>query len=161
MAGKKSFLKVFLIIIGVIIVIVVIASISGGSKDSDSSSTATASSEPSQTKQSVPAKVEAIEISPQALFSAYESNEVKADNTYKGKMVRLTGTVDDIGKDLFDKPYISFKSNENYFMGVQVFFKGSEGNKVADIDKGQRVTVVGKCDGKLITDVQIKDAVFE
>jgi len=47
------------------------------------------------------------------------------------------------------------------FMGVQVFFKGSKVNKIADLNKGQKVTVIGKCDEKLVTDVQIKDAVFE
>jgi hypothetical protein len=143
-----------LIIVGVIIAIVVIAGIAGGSKESGSSSTI---ANP-EAKQSAPAKVEAIETSPQELFNTYDSNEVKADNTYKGKLVRLSGEVNDIGKDILDEPYVTLSVDG--FMGIQIYFKSSEEKKIAELDKGQSITIVGKCDGKFMN-VKIKDAVFE
>jgi hypothetical protein len=104
---------------------------------------------------------EAVNVSPQELYTAYDSNEIRADNTYKDKTVRLTGKVGDMGKDLFDKPYIKFNADQYGMTGVQVFFKLSEQAKIADLDKGQTITVVGTCTGKKIINVVVEDAFFE
>jgi hypothetical protein len=104
---------------------------------------------------------EAITVSPKDLYAAYENNEVKADNTYKGRVVRLVGEVDDIGKDILDKPYIKFNADQYGMTGIQIYFKTSEQNKLGNLDKGQTVTVVGLCDGKQVINVVIKDAFLE
>jgi hypothetical protein len=104
---------------------------------------------------------EAIKVSPKELYDAYESNQIKADSTYKDKPVRLTGEVGDIGKDILDKPYIKFNADEYGMTGIQVYFKNSEMNKLGELDKGQTVTIIGKCDGMQVINVVIKDSVFE
>jgi len=72
----------------------------------------------------------------------------------------MTGWVDDIGKDIMDSPYITFSTNQQYDLrGVQFYFKKSEGAKLADVRKGQQVTIQGKVDG-LMMNVFVKNSVF-
>jgi cold shock CspA family protein len=102
-----------------------------------------------------------IEISPEDLYEAYENNEVKADNTYKGKNIRMVGIVDDIGKDMFNQPYVKFSVDSYGFNDIQVYFKNSELSKLGELNKGQKISVVGVCDGKSILSVDIKNAIIE
>jgi hypothetical protein len=95
------------------------------------------------------------------LYSAYESNEIKADSTYKDKTIRLTGKVGDIGKDILNKPYIKFNADDYGLTGIQAFFKIVEQTKIGELDKGQTVTIVGICKGKQITFIILEDAFFE
>ena len=101
----------------------------------------------------------AVEITSKELSSEYDKNEVAADNKYKGKTVRVTGKVEDIGKDFMDEVYITMEGKD-LFQGVQVYFDDSSGDeKAATLEKGQEVTIEGECDGMLIN-VQIIDANF-
>lgn len=102
-------------------------------------------------------KVEVIETTAIKLFKEYEQNEISADNKYKGKFVKVTGQIDDIGKDLFDDMYITLKGSE-FFGGVQVYFDDADGNVVASLTKNTRITVVCKVDG-LMMNVLCRDAV--
>lgn len=102
-------------------------------------------------------KTPVAELTASQLFSAYEDNEVAADNAYKGKWIKVSGTVESIGKDILDDPYIAFKTGDLAF-SVQVYF--DDASKLGSIKKGQRLTVIGKCDGKL-GNVFVKYAFFE
>ena len=100
-----------------------------------------------------------VEVTSKDLSSEYDKNEIAADNKFKGKKVKVTGTVDDIGKDFMDEVYITLEGKD-LFQGVQVYFKGSaEEETAATLEKGQEVTIEGECDGMLLN-VQIIDAVF-
>jgi RNA polymerase subunit RPABC4/transcription elongation factor Spt4 len=154
--NKKPFWQVLLIIIGVIVFISVVANMNNNSTD-NTSTTGSAQNEKTAESQK---PIEAITIAPDDLFAAYDGNEVKADNTYKGKMVRISGKVGDIGKDILDQPYITFARGEWDMVHVQVYFKKNEQAKMAELDKGQQITIVGRCDGKSMN-VIIKDSVFE
>lgn len=101
-----------------------------------------------------------IEITPHKLLTEYEENEVKADNLYRGKKLKIYGKVDAIGKDIADKPYITFDNRgENIFSSVQIYFTKEEQYKLSKLSKGQIVTITGICEGKFIN-ILIKDSVF-
>jgi len=103
-----------------------------------------------------------MEIAPGDLLESYEANEVKGDALYIDKKMRLTGTVQDIGKDILENVYITFEGNEEYSItSVQCFFKNKEEiAKVVELSKGDTITVIGTCDGKF-GNVTIKDCVLE
>jgi hypothetical protein len=82
-----------------------------------------------------------------ALYQAYEENEVRADAMYKGKWIRVSGTVDSIGKDILDTPYITLEAGQ-LLMSVQAMFARSDSNLLVSMNKGAHVTVTCKCDGK-------------
>jgi flagellar basal body-associated protein FliL len=107
---------------------------------------------------------EAIAVTAVDLYNAYESNALRADNTYKGKYVRVTGKVSKVDQDLLTKkPYVKlFSDPSNPYMDyVDVYFKESEMDKVANLENGKTITVVGLCEGKSVVSVKIKDSFFE
>ena len=121
----------------------------GGGSQSENPAKQSASNSPSS------AKVEIIEVTPSSLFSAYENNEIKADNTYKNRYVKMTGRIDDIGKDIIDNMYVTFSASD--FFGIQVYFNDEDSGTVSELNKGSTITVVCKVEG-LMGNVLCKDA---
>ena len=89
------------------------------------------------------------------MFSAYENNEIKADNTYKNRYVKMTGRIDDIGKDIIDNMYVTFSASD--FFGIHVYFNDEDSGTVSELNKGSTITVVCKVEG-LMGNVMCKDA---
>ncbi len=71
-------------------------------------------------------------------YEEYSENEVAADQKYRGKIVILTGTIRDIGKDLWDNAYVALYASSNQFdsSGVRCYFFESEEPKIAKLTKG-------------------------
>ena len=90
---------------------------------------------------------DAIAITAEDLYAAYDANEIAADKLYKGKKLRITGTVVDIGKDIRDNAYITLYTGR-YAFSIQCYFKGNQLDAIAMLEKDQVVTVVGLCDGQ-------------
>jgi hypothetical protein len=44
---------------------------------------------------------------------------------------------------------------------IYIYFKETELSKVANLDEGQIITIVGNCEGKSTISVNIKDSFFE
>jgi len=123
------------------IIIIVIASSGGGS-----GSSGTNSSGSNQTN-TAPAE-EAIVVTSTKLYSDYKANEISADNTYKGKLVEVSGTVDNIGKDILDKPYISLKTGE-IIGSVQCMLDDDAIAEASALAEGTKVTMQGRVNGLL------------
>jgi len=101
-----------------------------------------------------------IEVTAQELYSAYEANQVAADAKYKDKIVRVTGIVNTIGKDILDTPYVLLTSGGQYEMfGVQCMFDKKYELELAQLIKGQTVTVQGKVSSYL-ANVIVADSVL-
>lgn len=94
---------------------------------------------------------EYIQISARELLNAYNANEVNADNLYGGKLLLVTGTVKNIGKDILDNVYITVSDGAEYeLISVQCYFSDAkEIDKVAALSEGQTVNVLGTCDGAI------------
>jgi tRNA_anti-like len=101
----------------------------------------------------------AISVSAADLISSYEANEVAADNSYKGKMLAVTGKIETIGKDLVNTSYVTLSSGKRYgIASVQCMFNREGG--LGTLGKGQTVTLIGRCDGKLMN-VLLKECVIK
>ena len=127
---------------------------SGNPAKQSASSASSASSESSASS----TKVEILEVTPSALFRAYEQNEIKADNAYKDRYVKMTGRIDDIGKDLMDNMYVTLAASE--FFGIQVYFNDEDSSEVANLNKGGTITVVCMVEG-LMGNVMCEDAALK
>ena len=128
-----------------LLVLVVIGFLAIGSTDSDTDSEKVQSQAPSYT------------LTANQLYSEYDSNEVAADAKYKGKVVIVSGTIQDIGKDVMDDAYIVI-GGEGFLDGVQCMFTKGEQSSVARLSKGQQVTIKGEVEGKMIGNVIIRKA---
>ena len=90
-----------------------------------------------------------LKIAAKLLFSDYESNEVAADQRFKGKTLLVTGTVADIKKDIMNTMYLTL-TGDGPFGNVQCFFAESHETQLAGLRKGANVSVKGRCDGKMM-----------
>ncbi len=85
-----------------------------------------------------------VSVNSKKLFSDYSNNEIAADDRYKGKIIQVSGTIRDIGNDLMDEAYITLIGDE-FFGDIQCFFPDK--SNLVNVKKGQKVSVVGYCDG--------------
>lgn len=110
--------------------------LAAGSLDTDTDTKQTQTQTPSYT------------LSADQLYNEYKANEVAADARYKGKIVVVSGTIQNIGKDILDSAYIVV-GGEGFLDGVQCSFTKGEESSVARLSKGQRVSVKGEVSGKM------------
>lgn len=101
----------------------------------------------------------AISVSARELYADYEANGVAADEKYKGKVLRVTGVVNNIDRDVLDKIYVTLSGND-YYGDIQCFFAENHVQTAAQLSKGQTITVKGKCDGKMMN-VLLRGCTFE
>jgi len=103
----------------------------------------------------------AITISAEDLHKAYESNEADADKLYQGRILIVSGTVGiaitgigNPGLDLIDahqKPIVECLG-----------FSTDEKDAISKLKTGQKVTVKGKCMGKVTMEIPIlEDSVLQ
>ena len=115
---------------------------------------------PTEKPTTAPTEEPIIEITPSELYNAYEENEVAADNEYKGKKVRITGTIEDIGKDILDDVYITINAGD--YDEIQCYFEDQKQiDKVATLKSGEEVTIVGECSGLSILNVVLQNCELE
>lgn len=100
---------------------------------------------------------DAIVVTAKELYSAYDNNEIAAEKKYTGQQIKLTGTIDDIGLDILNDAYITLDCGQ-YILSVQCYFEDDQLDAVAELQKGQSVTLVGICKG-LTLNIIVKDCV--
>lgn len=93
-------------------------------------------------------------VSGRQLISAYQANEVKADQDFKGRTFYVKGTITEIKKDLADRIYVTLDEPEMALAGVQCYLDDEQ--IAASLNKGQKVVIKGTCDG-LMMYVQMKN----
>lgn len=87
------------------------------------------------------------------LVGNYTKNEVSADENFKGKSFYVEGRIDHIGKDIMDDIYVTLGSSD-VIRSVQCYIEDKDA--VAQLQKGQKITIYGECDG-LMMNVQMKN----
>lgn len=93
----------------------------------------------------------ASEVKISKLLDDYKGNEVRADGTYKDKSWRVAGTVDDVKKGLGGGMYITIGTGKQFEIPqVQCHLDPSQTAKASALNKGAKVTVVGKVNGLLL-----------
>ena len=146
---QRSFFKKHKILAFTLLVIcVVVIGIATGESDNN-----TIETEGEVSQQEVE---EIIEIDHTQLHKEYMDNPISADAKYKGKTLKLTGKVEDIDREIAGNTYITFKID--FLEDVRITFKKSEESKVAQLKKGQQITIKGECTGTLLsTTVALKN----
>ena len=99
------------------------------------------------TQTSGPTPSDIIEIEAKVLDDEYIANQLRADGMYKGKTLQITGRIDSDGVSQFLNEYYLQITGTSGYADVWVYFRPDEINKLANVTKGQAVTIVGKCEG--------------
>lgn len=144
---KKKVGKIALAIIGAIVVLAIVGNMFGSKEDSGNTTAANAGANASSSaaKEKKPTE-ETIKISAVDILAEYEANEVAATEKYKGKMLEISGIIDDFGKDILDKTYLTISDGKEFSTNaVQFYFDDSEVSSVAELKKGDSVVIIGRC----------------
>lgn len=98
-------------------------------------------------------------ISANALYKAYDDNSVAADSKYEGKIVKVSGHIQSIGKDIADTAYLVI-GGEGYLDGVQCMLPEGQEGLVGSLSKGQYVTLKGEVSGQVVGNVIVRNCSF-
>lgn len=91
----------------------------------------------------VAATAPAYKITAEALLKEYRTNQVAADNKYKGKVIQITGRIDEIGKSLLtNEPQVVFPDKSGVD-SISCSFDKSQSNKLLHLKSGDIITVKG------------------
>jgi hypothetical protein len=82
------------------------------------------------------------------LYGEYENNAVAADQKYQGQLVEVSGKIIEIGTEILGKPYVVLGPSD-YVYHVQCVFAYNDESTVANLSKGQSVTLQGEVVGQL------------
>lgn len=139
--------KVLTGIIGVFLFIMIVGSLA---EDKPSTSTA-----PNTAAVSQPAEPP-VEMTAIALYEEFETNEVATQQKYANKRLQVSGTIDTIGTDILESPYVTLQSRNEFISAVQCMFDKSDAGTLVNLKKNQKVVLVGSAPSKLIN-VVLKD----
>ena len=97
-----------------------------------------------------------IEVTANDIFSAFEENEVAAEEKFKGQLVKVTGIVSEINsKSALISANILLKVDGSVFGCVQCNFNSENSKALATVEKGQNITITGTCGGLSLYNVMI------
>ncbi|GAB3622684.1 hypothetical protein GCM10027418_07660 [Mariniluteicoccus endophyticus] len=147
---KGGCLKVVGAIVGGIVLLAILASVFGGGGDDQGSSSSpgsnsSAGSTSAPGAASTKAQAAAIEVTAKQLQDELKDNALGASNKYKGKRVKVTGTVSTIDSS---GAYFTITGEEFSLQSIMCRINKDQAGQVAGFSKGQQVTVTGT-----ITDV--------
>lgn len=142
-------------ILGAAALVLVIGVVIGGLGGSESRPT---QATPTEARQAA-LPVAPIAIDAARLWRSYEANEVAADVLYKGKLLRVTGVVSGIDKDMLGGILISLRA-PNQFMPSRASLRDSQQRRAADLTKGQRVVMICEGAGRILGSPMLSDCEF-
>ncbi len=99
-----------------------------------------------------------IEIYAKQLTEDYDDNEISADKKYKNKIIKVTGYVGEISKVLGESNVEIFGYRS---MRIQCSFAEEFEEELSKLEKGEEITIIGKCQGLSLIDVQMKNCRLE
>lgn len=102
-------------------------------------------------------QADALQVDARMLYAAYDANEVAADQQFKGKRLRVTGTVEAIDSGIGDEPVVRLSAGS--FQSVHV--QGLAAATAASLAKGQQITVVCTGDGEVIGSPMLEDCTLQ
>ena len=94
------------------------------------------------------------------LYEEFNTNNVGAENKYKGKMLLVTGTVYNIDKTFFlGTAYVNLMAG--YVAdGVTAYFSSEGKSQITNVSQGQTITVLGRCSGRSLGSAILNDCVL-
>ena len=82
------------------------------------------------------------------LARAYADDEIAADRRYKGKVIYLTGQVENVESDLMDSYLVRLRTGVNWGDLVSCRFPKAQEQHLTRLIQGSYVRIKGRCVGK-------------
>ncbi len=97
----------------------------------------------------------AFTLSAKAITDEYKRNEVAADEKYKGKVVQISGTIGEIGKNAFDQMSVSVKADADGFSDLMAAFDDEQKSQLLPLKTGQSIKLQGEVTGFILGSVAL------
>lgn len=94
-------------------------------------------------------------------YNDYTSNNLAAEQKYNDHLVKLTGVIKSIGRDILSKPYIVLMADEYGIYGIQCMVNDGALTRVTEVSIGDTVTMVGRVADNAIGSIILKDCSIE
>ncbi|MFA5945362.1 MAG: hypothetical protein WC802_00425 [Patescibacteria group bacterium] len=94
-------------------------------------------------------------------YQDYTTNNIAAEQKYNGHLVKLTGVISSIGRDILGKAYIVLKGDQYGFKGIQCMLDDSSMAKVAEVSIGDSVTLTGRVKDNVLTNILIDGCLID
>lgn len=89
------------------------------------------------------------EISANDLYQSYIADEATADTKYLGKVINISGTINDIDTDEQGDPVVLLSNPENEVVAF-VTLEPSQKDKIKNYKTGQDISIKAQCSGMLM-----------
>ncbi|MGA2670186.1 MAG: InlB B-repeat-containing protein [Dehalococcoidia bacterium] len=89
------------------------------------------------------------------LLAEYTANEIAADQKYNGKVIEVSGKIDNFGIDLDGNPLVCLYAG--FLTDVVCHFDTSWESELGQLQKGQNITVQGICEGIGFINIDVND----
>lgn len=162
--GIKGFLNtLWSILAGVFVIAFFLVSIVSSPKESEnnaSTDSTTTTKVVTTTEKEETTTEPIIEISAKELINEYQKNEIKANDMFKGKRLRVTGYVAEFsqaeGMVFSDSYYIYIDYGNAYdFNNISCYLNDSSVEKAIELKKGDKIVIEGNCTGFSFSDVKM------
>lgn len=107
-----------------------------------------------------PSRSPSLTVTATQLYNDYHANEVAADEKYKGKTLRVTGSVASIDKDFMGNILLRLVT-PNEFSQVMATLQDTEKGKAGRLAKGNGVRLVCEGQGMVIGSPSLDDCAIE
>jgi len=107
-----------------------------------------------------PTKVEALEVDALSFVTEFDKNQLKAEETYKGKVVKLSATIKNISEDIVGSPYLSLEPVGNKMFGTSIKCVFKDQSALTSVENGISVTVQGTVASQSLGIIQLNDCSF-
>ena len=98
-----------------------------------------------------------IEISANQLSQEFRNNQLRASSQYMDKTLQISGQLSKIERNYRNEYYLVIVGSSALYT-VEVYLQPSELNKIANLNLGQNIIIVGKCEEYTGYDVKIGNA---
>ena len=105
-----------------------------------------------------------VSLSAEDLYKAYQANEADADQQYQGKLVIVTGTVGTVSApdEGMGRPAVILVDAKQKEIVNCFGFPADAKDAIKKLRPGQKVTIKGKCMGKVASDIpSLEDSVLQ
>jgi hypothetical protein len=113
---------------------------------------------PGQKASAVASAPKPIAVTAVQICADYGTNQIAADEKWKGKRVAVTGTISNIGKDFMDDSFVALSDGQEFSLGgLQANFGKGSNDVIGQLRKGQKVTIEGTVEGISVTSLMLGD----
>lgn len=101
-----------------------------------------------------------ITVSAEKLWTDYQADKGAADNTYRDKLVVVSGQLSSVKKDYLDKTYLTL-ATPSTFMEVHADLKDQYQSEAAHLTHGQMVSLECECSGTIGGSPMLRDCAIQ